>query len=256
LIPAIHRAFAVLSWGFFLACCCGTAWAGEALPGAGHHLFVDYEGKVWAWGENSFGQLGADTPASAKLPLPVALPAPVLSVAVGGRHSVAVDNFGSVWVWGDNSAGQLGSGDFKSSAKPIRLGLSGMVAVAAGAWHTVALDKSGQVWTWGGNSLGQLGDGRSGRFSLSLVPKKLEGLGDVLTISAGDHHVLALRADGSVWSWGGNSHGQLGDGKRDLRDRPWQIAGLAKIRLIGGQGYASHAIGSDGKVWVWGWLPV
>jgi len=225
--------------------------AGDLLPAPVHHLFLDPEGKLWGWGDNSFGQLGREG-ASTRLPVPIDFAVPVISAAAGKRHSVAVDNAGSVWVWGDNSAGQLGTGDFKNLSHPSRLDLTSVVAVAAGAWHTVALDMSGHVWSWGGNTLGQLGSGQSGKFSVSVTPRKIEGLDAVVAIRSGDFHILALRADGTVWSWGGNQQGQLGAGDKTTHERPAQIAALTKVRLIRGAGNASGAEATDGTAWVWG----
>lgn len=236
-----------------LLCFPALVWAEKDVPGSGHHLFVDQEGKLWAWGSNSFGQLGVEAPSTTIFPLPVAIATPMMSAATGRRHSVAVDSLGLVWVWGDNSVGQLGTRSFGGSTSPLRLGLTGVVTVAAGAWHTAALDKTGHVWAWGGNTLAQLGDGKRGNFSLSIVPQQVEGMDNVIAIRSGDHHVLALRADGTVWGWGDNRQGQLGGGKRDIHDRPGQIAGLEKIRLIGANGNASQAEGTDGSVWAWGW---
>jgi len=229
-------------FGAFLALClyaCSAVASGQ---------YLDQNGQLWEWGNNAYAQDGLHP----KLPIMVDIPAPVLSAAQGMRHSVAVDDTGSVWVWGDNSAGQLGSGDFRSSAQPLRLALQAVVAVAAGAWHTVALDKDGHVWAWGSNTLGQLGDGKPGKFSVSAQPKKIENLDKVVAVRSGDFHVLVLRVDGTVWSWGGNQDEP--DGKRFLHDRPIQVAGLEKMLTIKAGGNASQAVGVDGKAWVWGRL--
>ncbi len=153
---------------------------------------------------------------------------------------------------GRQQCGAIRDGRFQELDEAARLELSSVVSVAAGAWHTVALDKTGQVWAWGGNTLGQLGSGKSGKFSVSATPQKIEDLDNVVAISSGDYHVLALRADGSVWAWGGNEQGQLGDGKLAPRDRPYPVAGLEKIRLISSSNNASQAEGINGQVWAWG----
>lgn len=197
---AVPKVFFALLLSALVLGCPTLVWADKLLPSSDHYLFVDKEGKLWGWGDNTFGQLGREGVPTARLPLDIAVP--ISSAAAGKRHSVAVDVRGSVWVWGDNSAGQLGTGDFKGAMKPLRLELPAAVAVAAGVWHTVALDKSGHVWAWGGNTLGQLGSGKSGRFSVSTTPQKVIGLDNVVAIRSGDYHVLALRTDGSVWAWG------------------------------------------------------
>ncbi len=248
----VFRIFVALLLSVLVLDLPSLAWAENSSPMPGHYLFVDKDGQLWGWGDNAFGQLGREGLSAARLPLPLDFPAPILSAATGKRHSVVVDNRGSVWVWGDNSAGQLGTGDFNNSVKPMRLELPAVAAVGAGAWHTVALDKSGHVWTWGGNTLGQLGSGKSGKFSVATAPQKVGGLDNVVAIRSGDYHVLALCADGSVWAWGKNQQGQLGNGDRTPHDRPSRVAGLPKIHLINAAGNASQALGIDGKAWGWG----
>lgn len=253
--PALVLGVFVALPSAFLLCFSVPAWAENEAATSGHHLFVDKDGKLWGWGDNASGQLGMGALSATNLPLPVSMAAPILSAVAGRRHSVAVDKLGTVWVWGDNSAGQLGTGNFKSSAKPLRLELPPMLAVSAGVWHTAALDKTGHVWAWGGNTLGQLGDGKSGKFSVSATPQKINGLENIIAIRSGNYHVLVLRGDGTVWAWGGNQEGQLGNGKQVPHDRPSQVAGLEKIHLIGVGGNASQAVGTDGKAWAWGKVP-
>ena len=223
-----------------LGCCAQSCHADES------GLYLDPEGKLWGWGTHSPG------PLRAKLPVQVEIAAPVLSAAMGKRHSVALDNAGSVWVFGDNDSGQLGTGDYRTHAQPLRLALPVMLAVSAGAWHTVALDQDGHVWAWGGNTQGQLGNGRAGKFAVSATPRKIRGLDEVIALCSGDYHVLALRADGTVWSWGGNREGQLGNGELISRDRPGQLPALEKIISVNASGNTSYILGSAGKAWAWG----
>jgi len=111
-------------------------------------------------------------------------------------------------------------------------GLTGIVQVAAGA-HTLAVDSSGMVWAWGEDYSGELGNGTRnqppGAFpSPALVP----GLTGVTSVAVGDGFSLALRSDGTVWAWGWNREGELGDGTTVDKDRPEQVPGLSGITSV------------------------
>ena len=132
--------------------------------------------------------------------------------------------------------------------------------VAAGYTHSLAVVEGYEVWAWGDNRYGQLGLGSSQgpdtchEFGspCSRVPIPVPGITDVVSVAAGWHHSLALRADGTVWGWGDNRAGQLGDGTQEQRDAPTRVPGLNGIIAIGAGGFFSFAVGSDGRVWAWG----
>ena len=190
--------------------------------GAEHTLALKRDGTVWAWGSNFGGQLGDGSTAiefRSTVPVRVVGLAGVVAIAGGQFHSVAVLSDGSVWVWGSNTLGQLGTGvtSDQQERAPIQVqGLSGAKAATAHLVHSVVLKNDGTLWAWGTNQLntivyGLIGDGTSeNRYS----PVQVVGLGDVVAFDAGGLHTLALRSDGSVWSWGFNGVGELGIGSR------------------------------------------
>jgi alpha-tubulin suppressor-like RCC1 family protein len=220
---------------------------------------------AWAWGDNQFGELGVNTPAScgtpcSTTPVPVTgLSSPIVAIAGGNHHSLALTSDGTVWAWGDNASGQLGdgsSGGFSSVPAQVS-GLSGIVAIAAGGDHSLALTADGTVWAWGDNTFGQLGNGSSG--STSVVPVQVSGLSRVVAIAAGDLHSVALKADGTVWAWGNNTFGQLGNGTIggfggavNLSSVPVQASDLSGVVAIAAGGDHSLALTADGTVWAWG----
>lgn len=144
----------------------------------------------------------------------LAEPGPVLVaplVAAGKTHSLAVRGDGTVWAWGFNTSGQLGDGTYTLRRTPGQVsGPSGVIALAAGPAHSLAVSGDGTVWSWGDNWRGQLGDGKVS--VPRATPLQVAGLSNVLSVAAGEHHSLAVRDDGTVWAWGDNRSGQLGDG--------------------------------------------
>lgn len=167
------------------------------------------------------------------------------------QHSLVVKADNSVISWGENGNGVLGDGTVQQRSGPVCIPISGVIAVATGISHSVALRSDLTVWTWGDDSFGQLGNGTTitvGR----TVPIAVPGLNGFIAVAAGRFHSLALKNDGTVWSWGNNSFGQLGDGSTANRASPVQIPGLTGITAISAGEYHSLARKSDGTVYSWG----
>ena len=218
--------------------------------GQGQSIALKSDGSVWAWGDNSAGQLGNGTTTSSQTPVQVSDIGSATAVAAGDDHSVALESDGSVWAWGDNAAGQLGNGTTTSSSTPVQVnGLQSVSAIAAGGNHTVAVKSDGTVWAWGGNSDGQLGDGTTIN---SSSPVQVTGLTGVTAVAAGADDTIALKSDGTVWAWGDNSDGQLGDGTTTNSSSPVQVTGLSGITAVASGAYHTLAVKSDGTVWTWG----
>jgi alpha-tubulin suppressor-like RCC1 family protein len=260
----------------------GTVWAGKVTPapvpgltgvvavaaGASHSLAVKSDGTVWAWGTNGYGELGNGTVTPSATPVRVTGLTGVVAVACGDYHSLAVKSDGTVWAWGYNGVGELGNGTFTGSATPVQVtGLTGVVAVGGGSWHSLALKSDGTVWAWGWNYDGELGNGAFAPNSIA-TPAQVPGLTGVTAIAAGSWHSLALKSDGTVWAWGLNNTGQLGNGAFAPNSiaTPAQVPGLTGVTAIAaggsvyynsitresGPGGHSLALKKDGTVWAWG----
>jgi hypothetical protein len=143
----------------------------------------------------------------------------VIEVAPGRAHTCARASDGRVWCWGQNAWGQLGTGNgllsYGGSATPVESLMKGATGIAAGAIDTCAIRVDGTVWCWGHNGYGELGNGlgptnsASNEPVLALLPPVAVGL------AAGNYHSCAIRIDGSLWCWGLNGAGQVGDGTYD-----------------------------------------
>ena len=127
-----------------------------------------------------------------------------------------------------------------------------MTTIAGGYSHSVLLNSDGTVWTWGSNSYGELGYVGTG--SINLEPRQVPGLSGMTAVAAGTSHNLVLKSDGTVWAWGSNSNGQLGNAGPNSTT-PVQVSGLSGVTAIAAGGDQSLALKSDGTVWYWGYDP-
>ena len=134
--------------------------------------------------------------------------------------------------------------------------------VSAGSAHTIALRYDGTVWAWGYNKNGELGQGNTTSVYSPVQVKSSDGssyLTDIIEIAAGAYHNLALAKDGTVWSWGYNYHGQLGNGTTANSSLPVKVkigggsVDLTGVVSIAAGYYNSFAVRKDGTVWSWGY---
>jgi len=242
-----------------------------------HSLAIKDDGTVWAWGSNTLGQAGYTlykgnvlTPRAIITAIDTGSMTDIKQVEAGSTHSLALKNDGTVWAWGDNTKGQLGTGNAELQLNPVQVKnasgdgfLTGITAISIGTNYSLALKSDGTVWSWGINSSGQLGmGGISGvLYALPIQVKETGGTGflsNVTSINAGSVHSLALKSDGTVWSWGNNTDGKLGDGTITAQPTPVQVKSPSGIGFLTSMtsidaGYThSIAIKSDGTVWAWG----
>jgi alpha-tubulin suppressor-like RCC1 family protein len=193
----------------------------QIAAGENHMLALKENGRVWSWGGNAAGQLGDGTTTNRLVPIEVPGLSNVVAIRAGSYHSLAVTVEGRVMAWGANTNGQLGDNTFQNRSAPQQvLNLTDVSDIAAGAAHSLALQRSGLVWTWGANGSGQLGNGATsaGRPTVDVAV----GVSNVFTIAAGEKHSLAITFEGTLFGWGANTSGQLGDGT--TTDRLFPVA--------------------------------
>ncbi|WNG47720.1 hypothetical protein F0U60_29025 [Archangium minus] len=257
-----------------------------------YHGLAVRNGSVWSWGHNVYYQLGdGTTPKTEDRTLPAqlqvqsgGLPVSFASVAAGEYHSMALDSTGHVWTWGAPTTGRLGLGlkttelpsELTCNADPTLLGcgrlpaqvpsLSNVVAISAHGYSSLsmALKSTGEVYAWGFNTSGQSGNGTTSTETPSPVQVLREDtsqpLTDVVAIAAGGVHGAAVRADGSLWVWGGNGAGQLGEAgyvngtKVSYRTKAVQVSlpvGTTAVDVSAGL-QVTLALLSDGTVYGFG----
>jgi alpha-tubulin suppressor-like RCC1 family protein len=236
----------------------GLTGVTQVSAGELYSLALTSDGTVWAWGSGAAGELGTGSTADSSVPVQVSNLTGVTQIAAGNEFSLALTSAGSVWAWGTNAQGELGNNSRTGGDVPVPIaGLTGVTQIAAGNGFGLALLSNGTVWAWGGNGLGELGDGTT---TDSLVPVQVTGLSQVTQIAAAGAFGLAARTQGfvttltSVWAWGDNQFGELGDGTAVRRSTPEQVSGISvpSIRQIAAGGEFAVVLGSDGSEWAWG----
>ncbi|MDR2018958.1 MAG: hypothetical protein LBQ00_08890 [Syntrophobacterales bacterium] len=226
--------------------------AAQLAAGGYHSLALDKGGMVWAWGKNSFGQLGDGTKTSRRTPVkvPGLSDVTVAHLTAGSYHSLALDSNGTVWAWGKNSSGQLGNGTKTNRTAPAQVkGLSGVTvtAIAAGGDHSLAIKEDGTALAWGRNKFGQLGDGTKIN---RLIPTPVVNL-TAKALTAGWYHSLAVEDNGDVLAWGRNNNGQLGDGTIKNSLIPVQVE-LSDVAALTAGSSHSLALKDNGTMKTWG----
>lgn len=173
------------------------------------------------------------------------------SVSSGDSYIVMLHADGTVWSCGANELGMLGDGTTTSSKTPVQaLGLNNIVAIKTGGYHTLALKSDGTVWAFGGGYYGEIGDGN---WMEQSIPVQVTDLGDdVIDIDASQHNSVALKNDGTVWIWGSDDYGQLGNSEWWSSGVPIRVVGLNDVVDVAMADFHTIALKSDGTVWGFG----
>ncbi|MDQ2770240.1 MAG: T9SS type A sorting domain-containing protein [Bacteroidota bacterium] len=229
----------------------GITWSRIA-GGDAHILATKADGTLWGWGFNLEGMVGNGTQVDAVAPVQLGAATTWRRVAAGGFSSAADQTDGSLWIWGDSKDGQTGDpaltvGRF---ATPVQVGTATTWAVpAANPTTGLGIRTDGGLWTWGDDFYADLlGDGpREYRQTVA----RIDSLAAYIRLSGNDMHTLALRADSSLWAWGDNQFGELGDGTTTSQTAPVAVARGPWKQLATSQN-GSLAVRADGTLWAWG----
>jgi alpha-tubulin suppressor-like RCC1 family protein len=183
---------------------------------------IKTDGSLWTWGDGRQGMLGNNATTNRSTPVTTFIGGNTWkSVAGGTLHTAAIKTDGSLWVWGYNNVGQLGINNTDQRREiPVTTFSGGTTwkSVVCVGYHTVAIKTDGSLWVWGYNNVGQLGINNT---TNRLTPvTTFAGGNNWKQVSANGHHTAAIKTDGSLWTWGLNNTGQLGNFADTTRSTP------------------------------------
>ena len=231
----------------------GTTWCQTSLSGV-HAAAIKTDGTLWTWGSNSVGQLGDNSTVDRSSPGTTAGGGTTWCQVSGSSHTAAVKTDGTLWTWGFNTSGQLGDNSITCRSSPVTTAGGGTTwcQVSSGGLHTAAIKSDGTLWTWGYNGSGRLGDNS---LSTRSSPVTTAGGGtDWCQVSGGISHTAAVKTDGTLWTWGANFNGRLGDNSVASRRSPGTTAGGGTdwCQVSASSSNNTAAVKTDGTLWTWG----
>ena len=218
-------------------------------------LAIKDDGTLWAWGNNTNAQLGQNqTPTSARVSSPVQIPGTTWSfVSCSANQAGAIKTDGTMWMWGANAYGSLGVNDRANRSSPIQIPGTTWRYVNSDSNAVTATKTDGTLWAWGRNAYGELGLNNRTEYS---SPVQVPGTTWVVTWAcSGSNDGHGVKTDGTLWSWGRNEYGQLGQNNQTNYSSPVQIPGTAWSTEISdnvGVEKSTASIKTDGTLWVWG----
>jgi alpha-tubulin suppressor-like RCC1 family protein len=234
-----------------------TTWS-EIASGYGHNASVKTDGTLWTWGQNSTnGRLGDNTVINKSSPIQIGALTNWYQVACSRDNTASVKTDGTLWTWGSGTKGQLGDNttflSYAGRSSPVQVGaLSDWSQVSCGRYFTAAVTTSGELYAWGNNLRGQIGNNSSGALQNFSSPVQVGALTTWDQVACGYAHTLAIKNDGTLWAWGYNGYGQVGDNTTVNKSSPVQVGALTNWSKVSGASDHTLAVKSDGTLWVFG----
>ncbi|MHB8337062.1 MAG: RCC1 domain-containing protein, partial [Ignavibacteriaceae bacterium] len=239
-----------------------TGWMAVA-GGSSHSLAIGSDSNLYAWGDNTYGQLGIGNTTNQSSPIKVPLPSGVTSwtvVVAGSSYSLAIGSDGNLYAWGFNGYGQLGIGNTTNQSTPVKVplpsGVTSWTVVVVGSSHSLAIGSDGNLYAWGYNGYGQLGIGDTTNQSSPVKVPLPNGVTSWKALAGGWNHTLSIGSDGNLYAWGDNTYSQLGIGNTTQQNTPVKVtlpSGVTSWTAVVSGWFHSLAIGSDGSIYTWGY---
>jgi alpha-tubulin suppressor-like RCC1 family protein len=231
----------------------GTDWKQVSI-GVSHSVAIKTNGTLWTWGEGFAGGLGNNATTNRSSPVQTVSAGTNWKQAACGRIlSAAIKTDGTLWLWGSGVNGELGNNATTNRSSPVQTISTGnnWQLVSVGAYHSAAIKTDGTLWLWGQNTSGKLGNNSTIRVSSPV--QTIAGGTNWKQVSAGQDQTAAIKTDGTLWLWGNNGYGRLGDNTTVSKSSPVQTisTGTNWKQVSCGQSWTS-AIKTDGTLWIWG----
>jgi len=236
----------------------GTNWKSVPVSfNTSMNTAIKTDGTLWTWGDNSKGQLGNNTNTGKSSPIQTVAAGTNWRIVSCGLNNVsAIKTDGTLWTWGLNAQGQMGDNTIVAKSSPIQTvaGGTNWKVVTNGSYHTAAIKTDGTLWTWGqGNGLGD-----NTTVNKSSPVQTISGGTNWKMVAGGQGGSgagfnVAVKTDGTLWTWGVNTRGTLGDNTATNRSSPVQtVAGGTNWKMVAAGRYNGAGIKSDGTLWIWG----
>ncbi len=226
----------------------------QVAGGAEFTLAVKTDGTLWAWGRNNTGQLASGNNFNYILPHQIGSDTDWKQVAAGGGFAHAIKNDGTLWAWGTNSYGAIGDGTFNGFYRtPMQVGTANnWKQVVDGNNFTLVLKTDGTLWGWGSNFYGLQGNGVRGSETDVAVPTQIGTANDWVKFDLHSMCIIALKNNGTIWTWGFNSFGILGNGTTNHAFIPTQVGTDTDWADISMGSSHACAVKTNGSLWTWG----
>lgn len=224
--------------------------------GNSHGAAIKTDGTLWLWGKNDYGQLGTNNTAYKSTPVTTFAGGTTWRQVVCGRYiTAAIKTDGTLWLWGENPSGQLGVGDQVSRSTPVTTfaGGTNWSNISLGSACAMAVKTDGTLWCWGSSVNGKIPI-NSNILTVQTPVTTFAGGTDWAQVSMGSAHGAAVKTDGTLWTWGTNSYGQLGAGDvGNVRFTPiTTFAGGTTWKQVSCGFFNTGAVKTDSTIWVWG----
>jgi alpha-tubulin suppressor-like RCC1 family protein len=219
--------------------------------GSEFNVALKTDGTLWAWGYNAYGQLGDGTTINKNSPIQIGTDTNWSKIAVGYNYCLALKTNGTLWAWGNNGTWQLGDGTKVNKNIPTQIGTAtDWSQIAAGSAHSMAIKSNGTLWAWGYNNAGQV----LGTSSTANVPSPTQ-VGSATNwskVAVANSQTMAIKTNGTLWGWGYNFYGEMGNGTQSQNILMTQIGTETNWSDLSLGENHSIALKSNGTLWGWG----